>query len=58
MQQQYGDHYAQKVEDRLLQYLQKLETVLPGGAYIDKVGRFVFFKTGTREFAEMCNRRR
>lgn len=37
MQQQYGDHYAQKVEDRLLQYLQKLEAVLPGDAYIDEV---------------------
>lgn len=37
MQEQYGEHYAQKVEDRLLQYLQKLETVLPGDAYIDKV---------------------
>lgn len=37
MQEQYGEHYAQKVEDRLLQYLQKLESVLPGDAYIDKV---------------------
>eukprot|EP00066_Takifugu_rubripes_P015848 XP_011605114.1 PREDICTED: uncharacterized protein LOC105416869 [Takifugu rubripes] len=37
MQEQYGEHYAQKVEDRLLQYLQKLETVLPGDAYIDKI---------------------
>lgn len=37
MQQQYGDHYAQKVEDRLLQYLQKLEAVLPGDAFIDEV---------------------
>lgn len=37
MQQQYGENYAQKVEDRLLQYLQKLETALPGDAYIDKV---------------------
>lgn len=37
MQEQYGEHYAQKVEDRLLQYLQKLETVLPGDVYIDKV---------------------
>lgn len=37
MQEQYGEPYAQKVEDRLLQYLQKLETALPGDAYIDKV---------------------
>lgn len=37
MQQQYGDRYAQKVEDRLLQYLQKLETALPVDAYIDQV---------------------
>lgn len=37
MQLQYGEHYAQKVEDRLLQYLQKLETALPGDAYIDEV---------------------
>lgn len=37
MQQQYGERYAQKVEDRLLQYLQKLETVLPGDPYADKV---------------------
>lgn len=37
MQLQYGEHYAQKVEDRLLQYLQRLETVLPGDAYVDRV---------------------
>ncbi|XP_059191492.1 uncharacterized protein LOC131973500 [Centropristis striata] len=37
MEEQYGEHYAQKVEDRLLHYLQKLETVLPGDTYIDKI---------------------
>lgn len=37
MEEQYGEHYAQKVEDRLLQYLHKLETVLPGDTCIDEV---------------------
>lgn len=37
MEQQYGEHYAQKVEDRLLLYLHELEAVLPGETYIDKV---------------------
>ncbi|XP_063754644.1 uncharacterized protein LOC134874535 [Eleginops maclovinus] len=37
MEEQYGEHYAQKVEDRLLQYLQQLETVLPGDTHIDKI---------------------
>ncbi|XP_076588626.1 uncharacterized protein LOC143321840 [Chaetodon auriga] len=37
MEEQYGEHYAQKVEDRLLQYLHELETVLPGDTYIDKI---------------------
>lgn len=37
MEEQYGEHYAQKVEDRLLHYLHQLETVLPGETYIDKV---------------------
>lgn len=37
MEEQYGEHYAQKVEDRLLHYLHELETVLPGDTYIDKV---------------------
>lgn len=37
METQYGEHYAQKVEDRLLHYLHELETVLPGDTYIDKV---------------------
>lgn len=37
MQQQYGEHYVQKVEDRLLQYLHTLESVLPRDAYVDKV---------------------
>lgn len=35
MEQQYGEHYAQKVEDRLLHYLQQLEAALPGDTYID-----------------------
>lgn len=37
MEEQYGEHYAQKVEDRLLHYLQQLEAVLPGDTHIDKV---------------------
>ncbi|XP_045892828.1 uncharacterized protein LOC123961461 [Micropterus dolomieu] len=37
MEKQYGEHYAQKVEDRLLHYLHELETVLPGDTYIDKI---------------------
>ncbi|KAI3371725.1 hypothetical protein L3Q82_024297, partial [Scortum barcoo] len=37
MEKQYGEHYAQKVEDRLLHYLHKLETALPGDTYIDKI---------------------
>ncbi|KAM6925892.1 uncharacterized protein PEZ65_009497 [Lycodopsis pacificus] len=37
MEEQYGEHYAQKVEDRLLHYLQELETALPGDTYIDKI---------------------
>ncbi|XP_067445113.1 nuclear factor of activated T-cells 5 [Thunnus thynnus] len=37
MEEQYGEHYAQKVEDRLLHYLQELETVLPRDTYIDKI---------------------
>uniref|UniRef100_G3N5L5 TERF1-interacting nuclear factor 2 N-terminal domain-containing protein n=1 Tax=Gasterosteus aculeatus TaxID=69293 RepID=G3N5L5_GASAC len=30
MEEQYGERYAQKVEDRLLHYLQELEAALPG----------------------------
>ncbi|KAG8012890.1 TERF1-interacting nuclear factor 2 [Nibea albiflora] len=37
MEEQYGEHYAQKVEDRLLQYLHKLESVLPGDTCIDEM---------------------
>ncbi|XP_053283885.1 uncharacterized protein LOC128445124 isoform X1 [Pleuronectes platessa] len=37
MQQQYGERYAQKVEDRLLHYLQELEAALPGDTFIDKI---------------------
>ncbi|XP_073328732.1 uncharacterized protein [Pagrus major] len=37
LEKQYGGHYAKKVEDRLLCYLHKLETVLPGDTYIDKI---------------------
>ncbi|KAK9517238.1 hypothetical protein VZT92_025123 [Zoarces viviparus] len=37
MEEQYGEHYAQKVEDRLLHYLQELEAALPGDTYIDKI---------------------
>ncbi|XP_034390585.1 uncharacterized protein LOC117732070 [Cyclopterus lumpus] len=37
MEEQYGEHYAQKVEDRLLHYLQELETALPVDTYIDTI---------------------
>jgi len=37
MEEQYGEQYAQKLEDRLLHYLRELESVLPGDTYIDKV---------------------
>ncbi|XP_041650849.1 uncharacterized protein LOC121514686 [Cheilinus undulatus] len=37
MEEEYGESYAQKVEDRLLHYLHRLDTVLPGDTYIDKV---------------------
>ncbi|KAG7231074.1 hypothetical protein INR49_025104, partial [Caranx melampygus] len=37
MEMQYGKHYAQKVEDRLLHYLHQLESVLPGDTFIDKI---------------------
>ncbi|XP_071346139.1 uncharacterized protein [Trachinotus anak] len=37
METQYGEHYAQKVEDRLLHYLHELEAVLPGDTFIDKI---------------------
>lgn len=41
MEEQYGEHYAQKVEERLLHYLQGLESALPGDTYIDKVCVFI-----------------
>ncbi|XP_040894239.1 mucin-17 [Toxotes jaculatrix] len=37
MGKQYGERYAQKVEDRLLHYLHQLETVLPGDTFADKI---------------------
>ncbi|XP_029908981.1 uncharacterized protein LOC115360295 [Myripristis murdjan] len=37
MEEQYGEHYAQRVEDRLLHYLCLLDTVLPEDTYIDKL---------------------
>ncbi|XP_026168140.1 uncharacterized protein LOC113133505 isoform X2 [Mastacembelus armatus] len=37
MEEHYGEHYAQKVEERLLHYLNALEAVLPGDTYIDKI---------------------
>lgn len=37
MDEQYGERYAQKVEDRLLHYLHELDAVLQGDTYIDKV---------------------
>ncbi|KAM6946108.1 TERF1-interacting nuclear factor 2 [Aplochiton taeniatus] len=37
MEKQYGEHYAQKLEDRLTHYLQQLEAVLPRDTYIDQL---------------------
>ncbi|XP_030586828.1 uncharacterized protein LOC115781337 [Archocentrus centrarchus] len=37
LEEQYGERYAQKVEDRLLQYLHELDAVLQGDTYIDKI---------------------
>nr|XP_023010793.1 uncharacterized protein LOC101483285 isoform X2 [Maylandia zebra] len=37
MDEQYGERYAQKVEDRLLHYLHELDAVLQGDTYIDKI---------------------
>lgn len=37
MEEQYGERYAQKVEDRLLHYLHELDAVLQGDTYIDKI---------------------
>lgn len=42
MEKHYGQHYAQKVEERLLHYLEQLEALLPGDTYIDKVCFFLF----------------
>lgn len=39
VEEQYGDHYAQKTEERLLNYLQELDKALPKGTYIDKIMR-------------------
>ncbi|XP_075993419.1 uncharacterized protein LOC142988205 isoform X2 [Genypterus blacodes] len=36
MEQQYGEHYAQKLEDRLLHYLHQLEALLPQETGNDK----------------------
>ncbi|XP_074533953.1 uncharacterized protein LOC141796625 [Halichoeres trimaculatus] len=37
MEDQYGELYAQKVEERLLHYLLRLEAVLPGETCADKI---------------------
>ncbi|XP_006804020.1 uncharacterized protein LOC102779684 [Neolamprologus brichardi] len=37
MDEQYGERYGQKVEDRLLHYLHELDAVLQGDTYIDKI---------------------
>lgn len=37
MDEQYGERYGQRVEDRLLHYLHELDAVLQGDTYIDKV---------------------
>lgn len=45
MEEQYGERYAQKVEDRLLHYLHELDAVLQGDTYIDKVCVFSLWFT-------------
>ncbi|MEQ2297250.1 hypothetical protein AMECASPLE_032880 [Ameca splendens] len=37
MEEQYGERYAQKVEDRLVDYLHELEKGFPGDSYIEKI---------------------
>ncbi|KAK5612442.1 hypothetical protein CRENBAI_020632 [Crenichthys baileyi] len=37
MEEQYGERYAQKVEDRLMDYLHELEKGFPGDSYIEKI---------------------
>ncbi|XP_073786009.1 TERF1-interacting nuclear factor 2 isoform X2 [Danio rerio] len=38
MEEQYGERYAQKLEERLLHYLGELDKLLPQPTYIDQVG--------------------
>ncbi|XP_028306050.1 uncharacterized protein LOC114465321 [Gouania willdenowi] len=37
LQEQYGERYAQKVEERLLQYLHQLEAAQPADTYVDRI---------------------
>lgn len=37
VEEQYGDHYAQKTEERLLDYLQDVDKALPKETYIDQI---------------------
>ncbi|XP_029992431.1 uncharacterized protein LOC115420940 isoform X3 [Sphaeramia orbicularis] len=37
MEEEYGEPYAQKVEDRLVEYLHELDKALPTDTYIDKI---------------------
>ncbi|KAJ0029482.1 hypothetical protein NQD34_004479 [Periophthalmus magnuspinnatus] len=37
MEEQYGENYAQKTEERLLYYLRELDKALPQWTYIDKI---------------------
>ncbi|KAK7892093.1 hypothetical protein WMY93_024056 [Mugilogobius chulae] len=37
LEKQYGDHYAHKIEERLLHYLRELDKTLPKCTYIDKI---------------------
>ncbi|CAL8357720.1 unnamed protein product [Lota lota] len=39
LEEQYGEHYTQKVEDRLLHYVHELEMMLPRDTYIDQIFR-------------------
>lgn len=40
MEEQYGERYIMKVEERLLHYLEELNKALPQPTYIDQVCRY------------------
>lgn len=42
MEEQYGERYAQKLEERLSHYLRELDKVLPQPTYIEQVSVYVY----------------